>query len=72
MAGLKTVRQPDLVLITLTRNPLVPGFARRIVSVPAIGRADPYKATLIPNGLLVTALNCLLDDLKIVYKKHQM
>ncbi|MGO4548308.1 hypothetical protein AB4Z29_26315 [Paenibacillus sp. 2TAB23] len=69
MGGLKAVRQPDLVLISWTRNPLVPGSARRIVSVRVIGSAEPCKATLVTNGLLITALNCLLDDFKIVYQK---
>ncbi|CAM4521758.1 hypothetical protein FHS16_006336 [Paenibacillus endophyticus] len=69
MGGLKAVRQPDLVLISWTRNPLVPGSARRIVSVRVIGSAEPCKAALVTNGLLITALNCLLDDFKIVYQK---
>ncbi|MGO4695339.1 hypothetical protein AB4Z50_13780 [Paenibacillus sp. 2TAB26] len=69
IAGLKAARQPDLVLITCARNPLVPGSARRIASVRVIGSAVPCKATLVPNGLLITALNCLLDEFKIVYKK---
>jgi hypothetical protein len=69
MACVKAVRQPDLVLITWSRNPLVPGSARRIISVRVIGSAEPCKATLVPNGLLSAALACLLDDFKIVYKK---
>lgn len=69
MACVKAVRQPDLVLITWSRNPLVPGSARRIISVRVIGSAEPCKATLVPNGLLSSALACLLDDFKIVYKK---
>ncbi|WP_138756199.1 hypothetical protein [Paenibacillus sinopodophylli] len=69
MGRLKAVRQPDLVLISWTRNPLVPGSARRIVSARVIGSAEPCKATLVPNGLLSTALSCLLDDFKIVYQK---
>ncbi|NIK75038.1 hypothetical protein FHS15_000136 [Paenibacillus castaneae] len=64
MAGLKALRQPDLVLITWTRIPLVPGSARRIIAVRVIGSAEPCKATLVTNGLLITALNCLLDDFK--------
>ncbi|OCT14651.1 hypothetical protein A8709_25040 [Paenibacillus pectinilyticus] len=68
-AKIKAVRQPDLVLITWTRNPLVAGSPRRITSFRVIGSAQPCRATLVTNGLLITALNCLLDDFKIVYQK---
>ncbi|MGO4548302.1 hypothetical protein AB4Z29_26285 [Paenibacillus sp. 2TAB23] len=62
MAELKALRQPDFVKISWTRNPLVPGSARRIVSVRVIGSAELCKATLVTIGLLITALSCLLDD----------
>lgn len=66
------VKQDDLVLITWTRNPLVPGSARRIVAVRIIGSAKPCKTQLVPNGLLINALNCLFDPdigFKVVYSK---
>ncbi|WP_340008592.1 hypothetical protein MHH52_11085 [Paenibacillus sp. FSL K6-0276] len=43
-------RQPDLVLITWSRNPLVRGSARRIISVSFIGNAEPCRPSLRPNG----------------------
>ncbi|SFL59705.1 hypothetical protein SAMN03159341_107295 [Paenibacillus sp. 1_12] len=73
MARVKAVRQHDLVLISWTRNPLVPGSARRIVSSRVIGSAQPCRANLSPNGLLINAFNCLLDNdigFKVVYRKN--
>ncbi|SET17345.1 hypothetical protein [Paenibacillus sp. NFR01] len=55
-------RQPDLVLITWSRNPLVPGSARRIVSVRIIGNASPCRQDLRPGALLSIALACLRDN----------
>ncbi|OPH54679.1 hypothetical protein BC351_31175 [Paenibacillus ferrarius] len=72
MARAKAVRQPDLVLITWTRNPLVPGSARRITAVRIIGNTQPCTFTLVRNGLLINALNCLLDHdigFRIVFQK---
>lgn len=72
MAGVKAVIQDDLVLISWTRNPLVPGSARRIVSACIIGNAKPCRTQLVPNGLLINALNCLLDNdigFKVVCRK---
>lgn len=66
----KAVHQPDLVLISWSRNPLVAGSPRRITSVRVIGSSQPCRATLVRNGLLSTALGCLLDDFKIVYQKR--
>ncbi|WP_410514382.1 hypothetical protein PaeBR_08315 [Paenibacillus sp. BR2-3] len=65
-------RQPDLVLISWSRNPLVPGSARRILSARVIGNAQPCKSDLKHNALLRTALACLLDNdvgFKIVFRK---
>lgn len=65
-------RQPDLVLITWSRNPLVRGSARRIISVRIIGNAEPCRPSLRPNGLLDTALACLLDNdvgFRVVFRK---
>ncbi|WP_339315671.1 hypothetical protein [Paenibacillus sp. FSL R10-2734] len=65
-------RQPDLVLITWSRNPLVRGSTRRIISVRIIGNAEPCRPSLRPNGLLNTALACLLDNdvgFKVVFRK---
>lgn len=31
MARVKAVQQPDLILISWTRNPLIPGSARRLL-----------------------------------------
>ncbi|SEM51075.1 hypothetical protein [Paenibacillus sp. OV219] len=72
MARTKAVQQPDLVLITWSRNPLISGSARRIVSVRVIGSAYPCRNSLFAGGLLINALNCLLDNdigFKIVYRK---
>lgn len=65
-------RQPDLVLITWSRNPMVRGSARRIISVRIIGNAEPCRPSLRPNGLLNTALACLLDNdigFKVAFRK---
>lgn len=65
-------RQPDLVLISWSRNPLVPGSARRIVAARIIGNAEPCRPNLRPNRLLSTALDCLLDNdvgFKVVFRK---
>ncbi|MNI60382.1 hypothetical protein D3C73_1155940 [compost metagenome] len=73
MAHLKAVRQPDLVLISWTRNPLVPGSARKITAARVIGSAKPCTFTLVNNGLVINALNCLLDHdigFKIVFQKR--
>lgn len=72
MARVKAVQQPDLILISWTRNPLVQGSARRIVAARVIGNAQPCRFTLVPNGLLRNALNCLLDHdigFKVVFQK---
>lgn len=73
MARVKAVQQPDLILINWTRNPLVQGSARRIVAARVIGNAQPCRFTLVPNGLLSNALNCLLDHdigFKVVFQKR--
>jgi hypothetical protein len=72
MARVKALRQPDLILISWTRNPLVPGSARRIIASRVIGNAEPCRFTLVPNRLLINALNCLLDHdigFKIVFQR---
>ena len=68
----KALRQPDLVLISWSRNPLIPGSARRIVAARVIGSAAPCRQDLRPNALLSTALACLQDHdvgFKIVFRK---
>ncbi|GIP29367.1 hypothetical protein J23TS9_44970 [Paenibacillus sp. J23TS9] len=70
MARTKALLQHDLVLISWSRNPLVPGSARRIVSARVIGNAKP--CTLVPGALVINALNCLLDHdigFKVVFSK---
>lgn len=65
-------RQPDLVLISWSRNPLVPASARRIIAARIIGNAQPCKNDLKHNALLSTALACLLDNdvgFKIIFRK---
>ncbi|NOU78408.1 hypothetical protein GC101_05890 [Paenibacillus sp. LMG 31459] len=65
-------RQPDLVLINWSRNPLVPGSARRITASRVIGNAEPCLPSLRTNGLLSTALACLQDNdigFRIVFRK---
>lgn len=72
MARAKAALQPDLILISWTRNPLNPGSARRIIAARVIGSAQPCRFTLVHNGLLMNALNCLLDHdigFKIVFQK---
>ncbi|PUA38730.1 hypothetical protein C8Z91_14160 [Paenibacillus elgii] len=59
MAKARAVRQPDLVLISWSRNPLVPGSPRRIITSRVIGSAQPCTALLVPGRLLVNALRCL-------------
>ncbi|WP_082927503.1 hypothetical protein [Paenibacillus oryzisoli] len=66
----KAVRQPDLVLIRWSRNPLIAGSPRRITAARVIGSSQPCRFTLVTNGLLSTALSCLLDDFRIVYQKR--
>jgi len=73
VAAVKALPQPDLVLISWTRNPLVPGSARRIIAARVIGNARPCTADLKHNALLSTALACLLDHdvgFKIVFRKR--
>ena len=72
MARVKAVRQPDLILITWSRNPLVPGSARRITAVRVIGNTQPCTFTLVPGRLVINALNCLLDHdigFRVVFQK---
>jgi hypothetical protein len=72
MSRVNAARQPDLVLISWTRNPLVPGSARRIVAVRVIGNTNPCTFTLRPNRLVINALNCLLDNdvgFRVVFRK---
>ncbi|WP_136603900.1 hypothetical protein [Paenibacillus dokdonensis] len=72
MARAKAILQHDLVLISWSRNPLVPGSARRIVSARVIGNAKPCTFTLVPGALVINALNCLLDHdigFKVVFSK---
>ncbi|MBM7563904.1 hypothetical protein [Paenibacillus sacheonensis] len=72
MANTKAVLQPDLVLITWSKNPLVVGSARRIVASRVIGSSRPCTASLAAGTLLSTALACLLDNdigFKIVFRK---
>lgn len=73
MARVGSVRQPDLVLISWSRNPLVPRSSRRIIEARVIGNAQPCKCDLKSNALLRTALACLLDNdvgFKIVFSKR--
>jgi len=71
--AVRATRQPDLVLITWSRNPLVPGSPRRIVAARVIGNSSPCRQDLRTNALLSTALACLLDrdvGFKIVFRKN--
>jgi hypothetical protein len=72
MTRTKAVLQPDLILISWTRDPLRPGSARRIIASRVIGSAEPCRFTLAPKRLLINALNCLLDadvGFKVVFHK---
>lgn len=72
MARVGSVRQPDLVLITWSRNPLVPRSSRRIVEARVIGSARPCNRSLRPNTRLNTALACLLDNdvgFRVVFRR---
>lgn len=55
-------RQPDLVLITWQRNPLIPNSKRRIVAVRVIGSASPCRSFLVRGALLSKALRCLKNN----------
>ncbi|RAR44631.1 hypothetical protein DP091_07610 [Paenibacillus sp. MDMC362] len=73
MGRVRAVPEPDLVLISWSRNPLVAGSPRRIVAARVIGNASPCRADLTPNALLRTALACLLDHdvgFKIVFRQR--
>jgi hypothetical protein len=59
MPNVSIPRQPDLVLISWTRNPLIAGSARRITASRVIGSASPCRSFLAPNTLLRRTLNCL-------------
>jgi hypothetical protein len=59
MSRIGIPRQPDLVLISWSRNPLIPGSARRITASRVIGSASPCRSLLVPNKLLIRAINCL-------------
>jgi hypothetical protein len=59
MAGFGIPQQPDLVLVTWERNPLVPGSPRRITAFRVIGSARPCGSKLAPNALLIPAIKCL-------------
>ncbi|MBP1999296.1 hypothetical protein J2Z69_000315 [Paenibacillus shirakamiensis] len=73
MARIKATRQPDLVLIQWTRNPLIAGSSRRITAARLIGNSSPCQFDLKPKALLSTALACLQDNdvgFRIVYRKR--
>ncbi len=73
MAQVNAVPSPDLVLIYWSRNPLVSGSARRIVSARVIGSSEPCRRNLREGRLLSTALACLLDHdvgFEIVFSKR--
>jgi hypothetical protein len=71
MPNVSIPRQLDLVLISWTRNPLVPGSARRITASRVIGSASPCRAFLVPNTLLRRTLNCLRKNgFVVVFSKN--
>ncbi|OME83123.1 hypothetical protein BK120_15115 [Paenibacillus sp. FSL A5-0031] len=51
--------EPDLVLVSWTRNPLIPGSARRITASRVIGSAKPCESKLTSGSLLIPAIKCL-------------
>ncbi|MFC5471938.1 hypothetical protein ACFPPD_24985 [Cohnella suwonensis] len=60
-------RQPDLVLVAWTRNPLVPGSKRTITDSRVSGSSRPCTCLLKPNLLLRPAANCLkLNDFRVI------
>lgn len=59
MPAVTIPREPDLVLISWTRNPLVPNSSRRITAARVIGSANPCQKLLKEGTLLVSALKCL-------------
>lgn len=66
-------RQPDLVLISWSRNPLIPGSPRRIIAARVIGNAQPCRPSLRQGRLLNTALACLLDNdigFRVVFRQR--
>ncbi|CAG7651640.1 hypothetical protein PAESOLCIP111_06358 [Paenibacillus solanacearum] len=73
MARTRAVRQPDLILISWSRNPLMPGSPRRITASRVIGSAQPCRFAIQPNGLVKNALACLLDHdigFKVVFQRR--
>lgn len=71
MPAVKIPRQPDLVLISWTRNPLVPNSSRRITAVRVIGSADPCQKFLKEGTLLVFALKCLKKNgFKVIISRN--
>lgn len=62
MPRINAVLQPDLVLLSWSRNALIPGSPRRIIAVRVIGSSQPCRATLAPNLLIRNALRCLRDN----------
>ncbi len=70
-SDVQLTRQPDLVLIVWTRNPLNPGSSSRIVSTAVIGSAQPCKSLLKPGERLSNALNCLIrNDFFVVVQRN--
>lgn len=55
-------REPDLVLISWTRNPLVPGSLRKITAARVIGSSSPCTRLLKRNTQLRVALDCLAKN----------
>lgn len=73
MPRIKAVKQPDLVLISWSRNALRPGSARRIESSRVIGSSYPCQVSIKSGMLLSTALACLRDadvGFRVVYSKQ--
>jgi hypothetical protein len=59
LASIRIPREPDLVLVSWTRNPLMPGSLRRVSAFRAIGSARPCVRFLRKGASLSAAVNCL-------------
>ncbi|RED65952.1 hypothetical protein [Cohnella lupini] len=63
-------REPDLVLISWTRNPLQKGSQRMITASRVIGSSSPCRSLIQSGQSLRAALKCLeRNDFRIVARK---
>lgn len=70
MTRVSIPRQPDIILISWTRNPLIPGSPRRITASRLIGSSSPCTSLLASNLLFGRAITCFTKNgFDIVFSK---